>query len=70
MSISIKLFCVDFRKCMCYALNLYLEFKSKLCLEFFLVQPLIKDNLSTIDKQLVPKVSSLWKFPCNHLLNI
>jgi len=44
-------------------LNL-LEFLSKLCLELFLVLPLKKDNLSTTDKQLVPKVSSLWRFHC------
>jgi len=47
-----------------YALNL-LEFTSKLCFELFLVLPLIEDNLSTMDKQLVPKVSSLRRFHCN-----
>jgi len=45
------------------ALNL-LEFNSKSCLELFLVLPLIKDNLSTMDKQLVPKVPSLRRFHC------
>ena len=44
------------------ALNL-LEFISKLCLELFLLLPMIKDNLSTMDKQLVPKESSL-RFHC------
>jgi len=48
------------------ALNL-LEFTSKLCLELFLVLLLIKDNLSTMEKQLVPKVSSLRRFHCNCL---
>jgi len=38
------------------------EFPSKLCLEIILVLPLIKDNLSTMDQQLVTKVSSLRRF--------
>jgi len=49
------------------ALNL-LDFTSKLCFELFLVLPLKKDDLSTMDKQLVPKVSSLGKFHCNYCI--
>jgi len=51
------------------ALNL-LEFTSKICLELFLVLPLIEDNLSTMDKQLVLKVSSLWRFHCSQTIKI
>jgi len=43
------------------ALNI-LEFNFKLCLEFFSILPLIKDNLSTKNKQLIPKLSTLWRF--------
>jgi len=68
MSISIKK-CngLNRQKVQCNSLNL-LEFTSKLCLELILILPLIQDNLSTMDKQLVPKVSSIWRFHCNKFI--
>jgi len=49
-------------------LKLFIEFISKLCFELFLVLPLIKDIPSTMDKQLIPKVSSLQRFHCIEVL--
>jgi len=45
------------------ALNL-IELTSKLSLELVLDLPQINDNLSTMDKELVPKVSSIRRFHC------